>query len=53
MPNFSLIFSARTENVESIKIHNENIWLLKVRCLSCNNNFPKDVGVTKTEEVEL
>lgn len=53
MPNFSIILSARTENVETIKIHEENIWLLKIKCSSCNNSFPKDVGVTKTEEVEL
>ena len=53
MPVFSLFLSARTDNVETISIPIDTIWLMKIKCTGCNQNFPKEVGVTLQEEIEM
>jgi hypothetical protein len=53
MPVFSLFLSARTENVEAIHIPKNTIWLARIKCTSCNQNFPKEVGITLEEQVEM
>lgn len=53
MPIFNLVLFARAENVEWVEVPNDHIWLMAIKCTSCNEKFPKEVGVTKTEEVEM
>ena len=36
MPIFNLVFLARTENVEYVKVDHDNIWLMAIKCTSCN-----------------
>jgi hypothetical protein len=53
MPVFNLVFFARTENVEWVEVPNDHIWLMAIKCASCNENFPKEVGISRTNEVEM
>ena len=42
-----LVFMARTEHVESVFLPDNGEWHLKIKCGSCNEQFPKEVTFTK------
>lgn len=53
MPTFSIVFMARTENVEAVEIPQEATWLFKIKCSTCGEAFPKEVEINRNEEVEM
>ena len=50
---FSLVLWARTEWVERIWVDEDHIWLTRIKCNSCSEVFPKEVGISRQEKVEM
>ena len=48
-----LIFMARTEFVNSIRMPKEADWHMIIKCGSCNTEFPKEVTFSLLNEIEV
>ncbi len=50
---FKVFLTGRAEHVDFVEMPKEGEWHFKIRCSSCGELFPKEVGVSQLESVEM